>query len=231
MKEMVSKVKGLKIDIYEKTLEQQKTKMDFLTLQIEPHFYLNCLNIIFNMAQMEDYQNIQKLSTCVSEYLRYIFRIGENMVTIKDELNHIEKYLEIQKIRYRNGFDTSIQIEENILNAKIPPLILQTFVENVIKHAVTLEEPVSLMITGSKEGSTGEEKVVIYIEDTGEGFDKNILDKLQSGIDISESDKRIGVMNAISRLHLAFPMEADISFYNRESGGAAVKISFPYSKE
>lgn len=103
--DMVGKIKGLKINIYEKTLEEQKIQMDFLSLQIEPHFYLNCLNIIYNLAELEKYREIQTLSRCVSDYLRYIFKHHNDMVRFGDELGHIRKYLEIQKIRYRNGFD------------------------------------------------------------------------------------------------------------------------------
>lgn len=230
MADMVSKIKGLKIDIYEKTLEQQKTKMDFLSLQIEPHFYLNCLNIIYSMAQMGDYVQIQKLSSCVSEYLRYIFKNHEQMVTFAEELAHVKKYLEIQKMRYRNGFDTHIDIKEEVLKVKLPPIIVQTFVENAIKHTITWEDDIELFLLGEKIILDGKEIAVIRIEDTGEGFDNVILHKLQNHQDISEGEMRIGIMNAISRLHLAFKDEASIHFSNRKTGGAIVELRIPYEE-
>jgi sensor histidine kinase YesM len=222
MSEMVGRIKGLKIDIYEKTLEQQKTHMDFLTLQIEPHFYLNCLNIIYNMAQMEQYKEIQRLSNCVSEYLRYIFKSRERFATVKDELEHINKYLEIQKIRYGNCFESHITMDDKILNMELPPLVLQTFVENSLKYTINWEDDIELTIKG-----TVNEEAVIIIEDTGEGFEAEILYKLQNNIDISEGDRRIGIMNAVSRMKLAFGNDASILFYNCEKGGAGVEIRFP----
>ncbi|HHV11364.1 MAG TPA: histidine kinase [Clostridiales bacterium] len=225
MSEMVGRIKGLKIDIYEKTLEQQKTQMDFLTLQIEPHFYLNCLNIIYNMAQLEQYREIQRLSNCVSEYLRYIFKSRECFATVRDELEHIKKYLEIQKIRYGECFESHISIDERILDMEIPPLVLQTFVENSLKYTINWEDDIELTIKG-----TVEEEAVIVIEDTGEGFEPEILYKLQNNLDISEGEKRIGIMNAVSRMKLAFGNEASILFYNREKGGAGVEIRFPSKK-
>ncbi|MDF2514415.1 MAG: histidine kinase [Herbinix sp.] len=222
MSEMVGRIKGLKIDIYEKTLEQQKTHMDFLTLQIEPHFYLNCLNIIYNMAQMEQYKEIQRLSNCVSEYLRYIFKSRERFATVKDELEHINKYLEIQKIRYGNCFESHITMDDKILNMELPPLVLQTFVENSLKYTINWEDDIELTIKG-----TVNEEAVIIIEDTGEGFEPEILYKLQNNIDISEGDRRIGIMNAVSRMKLAFGNDASILFYNCEKGGAGVEIRFP----
>jgi len=229
MADMVSKIKGLKINIYEKTLEQQKTKMDFLTLQIEPHFYLNCLNIIYNMAQMGEYVQIQRLSGCVSDYLRYIFKSREQLVTVEEELGHINKYLEIQKIRYPKEFETHINVEEEVSAVKLPPIIIQTFVENAIKHTITWEDDIELFIKGEKQILDEREMAVIRIEDTGEGFDQDILYKLQNRIDISEGELRIGIMNAISRLHLVFEDEADIHFSNRKSGGAVVELRIPFA--
>lgn len=226
MSDMVKRIKCLKIDIYEKTLEQQKTERDFLSLQIEPHFYLNCLNIIYNMAQMEQYKDIQRLSNCVSEYLRYIFKSRNNVATIEEELEHIKKYLEIQKIRYGNCFEAYISMDEKILASELPPLILQTFVENSVKYTINWEDEIELYLIGKEE----KEDVIIVIEDNGDGYDNEILYKLQAGIDISDGQNRIGIMNAVSRLKLAFGNEATIRFYNRDQGGAGVEIRFPFRK-
>lgn len=225
MSDMVGRIKGLKIDIYEKTLEQQKTQMDFLTLQIEPHFYLNCLNIIYNMAQMEQYKEIQRLANCVSDYLRYIFKSRESFATVRDELEHINKYLEIQKIRYGNCFESRISMDDRILNLELPPLVLQTFVENSLKYTLNWEDDIELTITGM----VGEEAIIV-IEDTGEGFEPEILYKLQNNLNISEGDRRIGIMNAVSRMKLAFGNEASIAFYNNKKGGAGVEIRFPLKR-
>lgn len=223
MRDMIDKIKCLKIDIYEKNLEQQKAKMDFLTLQIEPHFYLNCLNIIYNMAQMHQYKQIQHLSNCISEYMRYIFKNREGVSTLRSELKHIQKYLEIQKIRYGDCFEFEIAIEDSILDINLPPLLLQTFVENSIKYTINWDDEIKLLISGHLENHT----VVIKVEDNGDGFDDMILYNLNNGIDISNGQNRIGIMNAISRLKMFVGETANISFYNCISGGAGVEIKIP----
>lgn len=225
MSDMVKKIKNLKIHIYEKNMEQQKIKMDFLSLQIEPHFYLNCLNVIYSMAQMEQYKEIQRLSNCVSEFLRYIFKNRDTFTTVGEEVEHIKRYLEIQKIRYQDCFEARIEIEEEILKAELPPLILQTFVENSVKYTVNWEDEIEVSIRG-KAGDA----VIITIEDNGDGYAPEILYPLQNGIDISDGQNRIGIMNAISRMNLAFGSEAKFRFYNREEGGAGVEIRFPLVK-
>lgn len=225
--DLVKQINGLKIDIYERTLEQQKVKMDFLTLQIEPHFYLNCLNIIYHMTEIKKYKEVQNLSQCVSDYLRYIFKTGNNMVLLGEELEHTKKYLEIQKIRYRDGFEAVIEVEEEVLGVKVPPLLLQTFVENALKHTIDWEEEITISLRGRKMSRGKEDYIQIEVEDSGEGFEEEILRKLQHGIDISEGEKRIGIMNAVQRLHLQYGDRAKVCFYNRPEGGAGVRIQIP----
>ena len=213
---LVSRIKKLKINIYEKTLEQQKIKMDFLTLQIEPHFYLNCLNIIYNMAQMGKDKEIQELSKNVSAYLRYIFKSNENMVCLGEELEHTRRYLKIQEIRYKGGFRSDIHVEESVLDAKIPPLILQTFVENTIKHAMTFDYETKILVIVRRVKIHGKYKLELIVEDNGEGFQADIMEKLNRKEDISHDGKQIGVMNVIKRLGLFFGNEAEAEFYNKE---------------
>lgn len=227
MYNMVERIKILKINIYEKNLEQQKAQMDFLSLQIEPHFYLNCLNLIYNMAQMEQYKQIQYLLNCISKYLRYIFKNRDGLSNVREELEHVKKYLEIQKIRYGDCFEFHIDMDEKLWEFELPPLILQTFVENSIKYTINWEDDIEIRIIGKIDGEMG----VMIIEDNGDGFDREILYKLDRGVDISEGKYRIGIMNAVSRLKLAFGNSAKICFYNREKGGAGIKIVFPCKKD
>jgi sensor histidine kinase YesM len=225
--EMVESIKNLKISIFEKTLEQQKIERDFLTLQIEPHFYINCLNIIHGMAQMNKNAEIQRLTDCVSEYLRYIFRAREGSSTIKDEVKHARKYLEIQKIRYGDGFDADIDIPENIMDAALPPLIIQTYVENSLKYTQSTgdgDDDVHIWVRGVLSGK----EIEITVEDNGDGYNASILEKLKSGCDISDGTSKIGLMNAAARMKAAFGEGFSISYYNRPDGGAGTSFRFPY---
>jgi sensor histidine kinase YesM len=221
--DMVRKIKDLKIDIYEKTLEQQKTEMDFLSLQIEPHFYLNCLTIMHNMAQFKQYDEIQMMSRTVSDYMRYVLKIRESRTTIGEEIDHIKKYLQIQKIRYGEWFDAVINVADSIQSIEIPPLIIHTFVENALKHTIDWEQKIILEINGVENDG----QIEINIEDNGEGFDSDILKKLQQDVDISEGEKRIGIVNSVARMHMFYGSSGYINFYNRDNGGAGIKIVFP----
>lgn len=222
---LVNEINGLKIAIYERTLEQQKIMLDFLSLQIQPHFYLNCLNIIYSMAQMHQYEAIQKLISVISVYLRYIFKNANTFVTLEEEVGHIEKYLEISKIRYQNAFTYEITVDDRAAKATLPPLILQTFVENSLKHAITWDKDVRIGIHASV---TEENHVLVIVEDNGPGFEPDVLEKLQKHENISEGEKRIGIMNAIARVEAVFGKEGDVHFENRKDGGARITIMIPW---
>ena len=125
-KNLMRQIKKLKIDIYEKELEKQKTMMNYLQLQIRPHFFLNCLNTIYSMAQTQLYEEIMKMSMITSNYFRYIFQNTQDLVPVKNELEHIKNYMEIQKMRYGDTFSYEIHAEEGTENIRIPPILIQT---------------------------------------------------------------------------------------------------------
>lgn len=224
---LVNQIHGLKIDIYERTLERQKIKMDFLSLQIEPHFFLNCLNIIYHMVEIKKYKEVQNLSQCVSDYLRYIFKVREELALLGEEIEHAKKYLEIQKIRYRDGFEVVVEVEEEVLQWKVPPLMLHTFVENAIKHTIDWENKIIIHIRAKRVEKNGNSYIFLEVEDNGEGFDEETLRKLRNREDISEGEKRIGIMNAIQRVNLIYGEKGKIDFFNRPGSGAVVRIFIP----
>ena len=100
-KNLMRQIKKLKIDIYEKELEKQKTFTSYLQLQIRPHFFLNCLNTIYSMAQTQLYEEIMEMSMITSNYFRYIFQNPQDFVLLQEEVKHIERLYENSKIKIR----------------------------------------------------------------------------------------------------------------------------------
>ena len=230
-KNLMRQIKKLKIDIYEKELEKQKTMMNYLQLQIRPHFFLNCLNTIYSMAQTQLYEEIMKMSMITSNYFRYIFQNTQDLVPVKNELEHIKNYMEIQKMRYGDTFSYEIHAEEGTENIRIPPILIQTFIENAIKHSNTFDEPIIIRtdIAWMTAGGNSHENIQIQVMDTGCGFSEDILQSLNSAIPLEpQNGHRIGITNAIQRLNLLYGQgEAVITFSNLPSGGACVTILLP----
>lgn len=230
-KNLMRQIKKLKIDIYEKELEKQKTLMNYLQLQIRPHFFLNCLNTIYSMAQTQLYDEIMRMSMITSDYFRYLFRNGENFVPIRCELKHIENYMKIQKLRYGDRFSYEIYTEEGTTEVKILPILIQTFIENSLKHTAAQDEPITIrtdiawaFANGNPHGS-----VQIQITDTGNGFPEDVLKELNSSRFLTPVDgHRIGITNALKRLRLFYKDgETAVTFSNLTTGGACVTILLP----
>lgn len=222
--EMVTEIKGLKIDNYEKELEAQKSLLQYLQLQVNPHFYLNALNIIYSLAQVKDYKMIQEMTMALVEYSRYMFRKPEQLVTVREEMEHVENYMKIQQMRFPKRIAFHESISSEIEDAVIPPFVIQTFVENSIKYAVNLEQQNVVSVEG-KVAEIGEELFVhIEIKDNGQGYSREILDMMQAdGWQPDNRGKQVGINNVMKRLSLVFGSKATLVLKN-ENGARAIMI-------
>ncbi|MFT8322014.1 MAG: histidine kinase [Bacillus sp. (in: firmicutes)] len=227
-KELITEIKKLKVNIYEQELEKKKTQMDFMRLQIKPHFYVNCLSTIYSMAQMKRYEEIQEMTLSTSKYFRYLFQTNQNFVKLENEINHINDFLAIQKLLHGPTFLFECNLDPNIEDTNIPPLLLQTFVENIMKHGVSLEDDlitISLFIHYLHSRNN----IFIIIKDNGPGYPSETLTKLQNKIPLfNENGRYIGINNVIQRLRLLYGEEYSIRFFNDPNGGAVVELMIPY---
>lgn len=229
-KRMIHQIRKLKITLYEQELENQKMEMEYLRLQIRPHFYLNCLNFIYSMIDFQQYGNAQKMSRVTADYLSYIFRNTRELVPVGAETDHCRNYLEILLLRYPQCFEYYFEVHDEVKDALIFPFLIQVFVENAAKHALTLQRKSLISVTVYPED--GEETFVnIYISDTGDGFPPEILEKLQNGEDLSQDGAHVGISNCVKRFRHYYPGSGHINFSNSPLGGAIVDIHIPYSRK
>lgn len=225
---LIEQIRTFKIDIYERELEKQRIQLDYMKLQIKPHFFLNCLTNIYSMAQMQMYAEIEQMTLSTSRYFRYIFQNGQDFVRLKDEIEHVRIYLDIQQHRYPHAFTYQIEEQLDTQQVGIPPLVLQTFIENAVKYAVSRVTEVSIRLTVSRTAEKEADMAVIHITDTGPGFSPQILEQLASGQPLDQSDgTHIGIMNTLQRLELLYRRKARARFYNLAEGGAGVLLYLP----
>lgn len=234
-KNLMHQIRKLKIDIYEKELEKQQIMMNYLQLQIRPHFFLNCLNTIYSMAQTQLYEEIMEMSVITSEYFRYIFQNTQEFVPLKYELKHVDDYMKIQKLRYGDGFSYNVHVDDAIGEIRVPPILIQTFIENSLKHSIAFDEPITIKLEATliPKEDTSHPQIQIKISDTGGGFPEDVLTTLNNSHFLAPVDgHRIGITNAIQRVHLLYEEgAASIGFSNLPNGGACVTILLPADKE
>lgn len=229
-KRMIHQIRRLKITLYEQELEKQKVEMDYLKLQIRPHFYLNCLNFIYSMIDFRQYENARKMTRTTSDYLQYVFRSTSGLVPVKAEAFHCEDYLKILLLRYPDSFDYYFEVDEEVENGKIFPFLLQVFVENAAKHALTLEEKILISVTAFPEDREEGKYINLYISDTGRGFPEDVLGRLKEGSGVGQNGKHVGIRNCLKRFHYYYGDRGEINFANSPLHGAIVDIHIPYSE-
>lgn len=134
-------------------LENEKliSELAFLKSQINPHFLFNSLNNIYSLA----YQKSEKTPEAVlklSEIMRYmLYESNENKVSLSDEIRYLENYIELQKLRFKDNAYIKFEVDGDIQNQKITPLVLISFVENAFKHGVATdkENPITIVLNVS----------------------------------------------------------------------------------
>lgn len=230
---LMRQIQGLEIEIYRQQLEKQNVELNYLKLQIKPHFYLNCLNFIHNMIDMEDTASAMKMAKVTSGYLRFLFRDGMDQVTVEEELSHVDNYLAILQMRYNTALEYFIDQDEETRGATVPPMIIQTFVENSIKHSMSLDSKASISVTVTAGTQDEEERLVIMVADNGRGFPPEVLEaleqngKVSSGSAGSGPEGGVGIENSLKRIAYHYGAAGRVRFYNSPAGGAIVEIDLP----
>ena len=230
---MLDQIHELKINVYEEQLSRQQSELDLLQIQLKPHFYLNSLNVIYNLALTKNYELIQKMSMCLVKYFRYMFKSGLHTVPLLDEMKHAMNYLSIQEMRFPGALNVNIEMADAIGHLQIPPLIIYTFIENTVKYAVTLDAAILLNISIELQNNNDESGWLhISITDNGKGFPEEVLNELnhgQAGID--DNGEHVGIQNVQRRLKLMYSNTASILFYNNSSSGASIDIKIPVNQD
>lgn len=229
LNKVIFDMQELKIREYHSQLELKKIELNYLKNQIRPHFYLNMLSMIHSMLQTKNYKEIEELTILTSNYLRHLFMANQDFSELKDEVQHIKDYLEIQRIRYGNSIYFSLNYNDDLQNTLVPSLLLQTFIENTIKHGFSFQDLFTILLSIKKVKTEDSDYIQICIEDNGPGFSEEILSKLnQKQSLITEDGHHIGITNTIERLNLLYPNDYTITFENNEEGGAKILLLIPY---
>ncbi|GFZ96074.1 histidine kinase [Paenibacillus marchantiophytorum] len=221
---MIGKIK----ELMSQTLEDQEVKriseLKALQAQIQPHFLYNTLDSIIWMAEMGKVDEVVTMTSALSKLLRSSISKGEELIPIAVELQHIENYLTIQSIRYRNKFTYAIEVDPDIQNRRILKIILQPLVENAIYHGIKHSpERGHIHITGRRLDGMIELKVL----DNGVGMSEEQLKTLMLKTRQAESGKGFGLHNVNHRIQLYFGEHYGLQFESEQEEGTSVTVRIP----
>ncbi|WP_373231933.1 sensor histidine kinase [Cohnella sp.] len=226
---MVEEIRDLKINMYEEHIKVQEAEFKHLQAQINPHFYLNTLNIIYNSAVLNDTETVKTISLHLADYFRFRIRTNREAVSLHEEIAFVEGYLTIQKLRFMEMLSYSIEIDSALTDFLIPPLTLQPFVENCIIHGFKGDiEQLHIHIQAKPLESDPMHYFEIIVTDNGAGFSEDQLESLnQISYFTDSTHSHIGLWNVYHRLQMIFSNRASIHFHNEEPQGAAVRMKIP----
>jgi len=227
---MIVKIKQLMERIYEEQQEMRKSELKALQAQINPHFLYNTLESIIWLARSKRTDDAVNMVTALTKQFRIALSKGRDIITIGEELEHIENYLTVQQMRYRSRFDYVIRVPESLLSYRTIKLILQPIVENAIYHGVKLKREKGLIeITGEDRGGD----IVLAVRDTGRGMDEDTLTALNNTLagKTENTLESYGVRNVHERLQIYFGPEYGLSYFSELGAGTTAVIRIPKQRE
>ena len=228
----------LEVELGKRLTSLCDTQLQALKAQINPHFLFNTLNIILVLLDDDEAgQRAAKVTMNLSDVLQFALT-DEHLVLLRDELSNARKYIEILEVRYGGKFHTSYEIDESLLDVKVPRLILQPIIENAVFHGISAKEidicELSIKCWKDKKEVDGvhQKFVCVEIADSGAGMSEEKVAVLMDSLnDDKISMKHIGIQNVARRLRLLYPKDSTVHIQSVLGQGTTVTLSFPYSND
>lgn len=209
----------------ERSVEHQRelnaARIRMMQAQLNPHFLYNTLDSMKWLGVANHVPQIAELSTNLADLLRSAISRDE-FVTLEDELELVERYLEIQYIRYEDRFSCEIDVGERFQHCLVPKLILQPLVENAILHGMADREDGYIKITA--EEADGD--LILSVQDNGCGFPKELTDRLNRGEELGPG-RHLGLRNVDKILSLHYGEGYGIGVYSQPGQGSRVTLRMP----
>ena len=215
--------------VKEEQKQLRKAEFDLLQSQINPHFLYNTLDAIIWSAEAGNQKQVVNMVGNLSDFFRLSLNKGKETVIVREELQHVRSYLEIQQIRYQDILHFEINVPESINDYRIPKLSVQPIVENALYHGIKNKRG------GGRITVTGEEKEDFYtitVEDDGKGMSEERLREIRKAIQDSAPDQNVvyGLYNVNERIRLNYGEEYGIHIDSILDKGTRVVIRLPKSQ-
>lgn len=228
---MLNQIKALLQRREDDAKEKRNIEIKLLQSQIRPHFLGNTLVCIRSLAREKKYREIETVVRGLIILLNQSIDKTEEMITISKELEIVDAYVNIQKIKYGETIDLQLSIPETCVNYMIPKLLLQPLVENAIFHGLSSKQDGIIKITVEVKNQI----IWISVNDNGDGMGQDMLQILNGASDTIHSvnkmkgnQRGIGVHNVKERIRLYFGSEYGLQVNSAIGMGTTVNITLPY---
>ncbi|NHN33716.1 sensor histidine kinase [Paenibacillus agricola] len=219
--EMRSRINNLIAEIYRAENTKKEAQFIALQAQINPHFLYNTLDTINWMAINQDAYDVSSIITALSKFFRLTLNAGNEIISVREEIEIVKQYLYIQKIRYDDELEVQYFIDENVLNYNAVKLSLQPLIENALKHGIQHSDRPGKIELRARLRDDG--FIEMRVLDNGSGLKK----EAQALADVSLDKSGYGLKNVLERLILHFGTECVIEIKDGIEIGVEVIIIWP----
>lgn len=224
---MVSRLSELGYRLYETEIREKDAEIAALQSKINPHFLYNTLGSISMYAEVEGNREVVKMTNNLSRLLRYSLSGRKETVTLRDELEHVQGYMTIQKMRYEDRIDFRLEVDESLYGCPVIPLMIQPIVENAINHGLDkgIGEGLIRLSCHQEHGV-----LTIVVEDDGIGMTSEQLGAMRHRLDASHDlggSSGNGLMNVHRRIRLHYGEQYGLQLESMPFQGLKVIIRMP----
>ncbi|WP_349674715.1 histidine kinase [Lacrimispora sp.] len=210
--------------------QKRKAELKALQAQINPHFLYNTLNAITWQAADQGAEEISILSNSLGKFFRISLSKGAEIITLREEIEHVTSYLDIQKIRYHSKLNYQIDVEEQWLDLRVIKLILQPLAENSIYHGIKEKKGTGLIrIYEESQGEGSQKTLKLVVWDNGAGIPEDKLKILNETLKKGVTDRLegYGIYNVNERLRLFYGENYGLQFESVEGQWTKAMLTLP----
>ncbi len=204
----------------------RKAEFEILQAQINPHFLYNTLDAIVWSAEAGNQKQVVKMVGSLSDFFRSSLNKGKEIVMVREELQHVRSYLEIQQIRYQDILSYNIDVPESLYNYGIPKITIQPVVENALYHGIKNRRGGGTITVSGYENETD---YYIEVEDDGMGMTQERLDEVRGSLsgNGNEDGKIYGLYNVNERIRLEYGEDYGLHIESAYGEGSVISIHLP----
>ncbi len=221
---LMDKINRLLKQIYDEQKAKRENEFKLLQSQIKPHFLYNTIETIISFIKLDLKDKAMMTMKCLAGFYRISLSKGNDIITIKDEVNLIDNYLSIQKLRYVEYLDYRLEFDEEMLKCQIPKLTLQPLVENSIYHGLKQKEDKGLLVI---KGYFEQGAIIIEVFDDGVGMSQEQIVRVLSRPLNERKNTDFGIHSVDSRLKLLYGEEYGLSIESSVGEYTRVIVKLP----
>jgi two-component system, sensor histidine kinase YesM len=223
---MIQRIQELMDRVLTEQESLRQAELKSLQYQINPHFLYNTLDSIVWLTRAKKNEEAIKMVIAITKLFRIGISRGKDIITLEEEIEHVESYLTIQHMRYSKKFDYVIEIPRSLHQYKTFKVILQPIVENAIYHGIKLKRDKGHIWVRVEER---EDHLLLIVKDTGKGMDEDTVTKLNNTLKdgLGEKLNIYGLKNVEERIKLFFGEGYGIAFHSILGEGTTAEIKIP----